>query len=75
MAGLLDQYFLSDRHDALLIHAIEASGGAFRSVGRSRVRSRENAYRARWQHVGCCSTKFAADLRVHDAPFFGSNED
>ena len=45
-ADLLDQYLLSDWHDALSLNAIETFDVAFRYVSRSRVWSRENAYHA-----------------------------
>ena len=73
--GLLDQYVLSECPDAQSFSLIEPESRNFRVAGRTRVRTRERAYSARWHHIGSRETRFDADPRVHDAPFVGSAED
>ena len=44
------------------------------SVARASGHAR-TPFRARWYHIGCRGAAFAADSRVHDAPFVSSAED
>ena len=73
--GLLDQYILSDWHDAQSFAFIHPGDGDYRNIGRTRVRTRQKAFAVRWHHIGRRGVRFDADPRVHDAPFVGSAED